>query len=245
MQHNRLTIWMVMLAALACLVFVGCGDDDDSNPTGSSSGPSVQPALADGIDAPVSNLQASGNQYCSMAAVYISMAQGFSPFFGPSAGASKHHYPGQAQDDSTVYTWSEGGMTVKMVFKETTTQYIWYAIVSGADPDDGTTYNDFKLIEAREYKTGMSGWMKAWDADTGELAIEWTWSLVSNVFGMTMVVYDGNDTLSIEVDVNADGSGRCEFFEDGTSVWWVTWNADGTSGQYYADGITGTWEYTG
>lgn len=245
MKRYRFSIWMTVMAAFVTFAFIGCGDDDDSNPTGSNTGPSVQPALADGVGAPVENLQASGNQYCGIAAAYLGMAQSFSTYFQPSSGASKHHYPGQAQDDSTVYTWSESGLTIKMVFKETTTEYIWYAIVNGTEPDGGITYNNFKLVEARELKTGTSGWMKTWNPETSELAIDWTWTMVSNVFDMTMHVYDGTDTYTIEVDVNADGSGRCEAYENGTSMWWVTWNADGTSGQYYADGVMGSWEYTG
>ena len=248
-MHYKHSRWLLLLAMLALMV-VGCSDDDDSNPTGGTNTPTAQtPAVVETIteltEGPlITNLAQAGdpNGYGSVAAIYISMASMANAWMIPPPSASKEILPSLALSDTVTYTWSDGMLTISMLWIETSTEYVWKVVVDGTDGTD--VFVNFVMIEAHQDLTGTSGWMEMYDPDLTGAFLRWEWSESGGVFTMTMTGVDGVDTWEVTLVVNADGSGYVEV-TDGTEYWKITWNAAGTSGTW-TDGVdSGAWPYTG
>ncbi|MCK4607553.1 MAG: hypothetical protein KAU35_09680 [candidate division Zixibacteria bacterium] len=239
---------LVIMGILLVAFALGCSDDDDTvtgsngDDTDTTLVPAVPTAMAE-LNAPVEAMLSSNNTYVGLAAIFIELAKGYSSYFTPPTSAEKSIYPGLAAADSVVYTWTYGGLTMTMIFKETTTHYYWVTIFDGTDGE--ITYENFKLIEAQETIDGTSGWLKMFDPTEG-LVFEWQWNIdAAGKFTMVLTGIDGSATNQVEIVVYPDGSGYVEYTEDGHIFWTVTWNAAGNGGTYaYLDNgvtISGTW----
>ena len=246
----RKSLLMLLVLAVASMFVVGCSDDDDSNPTGGNNTPTAQtPAVVETItqlnQGPVvTNLAQSGdpNGYGTMAAAYIGMASLANAWLVPPPSASKVVLPSLALSDTVTYTWSDGAVTISMLWIETASEYVWKVIVNGTIDTD--VYVNFVMIEAHQDLAGTSGWMEMYELGTPGAVLRWEWSLSGGVFTMTLTVTDGVDTVDIVVVVYADGSGYVEV-TDGVEYWQITWNVTGTGGTWTDGTESGTWPYTG
>ncbi len=239
---------LVIMGILLVAFALGCSDDDDDTVTGSNGDdtdttlvPAVPTAMAE-LNAPVEAMKNSDNVHVVLASGYVERAKTFSSFLTPPSAAENAEYPGLTAD-SVVYTWTDGDLTMTMVFKETATHYYWATILDGTL--DGITFDNFKLIEAQETITGTSGWLKVFHPTEG-LVFEWQWTV--DVTGKFTMVLTGSDELTmfeVEIVVNVNGSGHVKYTADDLVIWRVTWNAAGTGGTYeYVVGgttISGTW----
>lgn len=236
MQHNRLTIWIVMLAALACLVFVGCGDDDDSNPTGSSGTNIRMPGIQQvTVPAALTNQQnaagqlASGtmnmaNEFTTYWDQYVNAYDGWTAYDGSWSWSPKQQRPDMAQSDSIAYIYSDQYYTIIYTMIETPTSYVW-AIVMGSNAGSLE-----KVIEATEAKDGLSGSFAYFSG--GVEYMTWSWSIdVSNTYTMQIEASDGSfDFVCV---VYSSGAGYMQSFENAIPTWKLSWNASGTDGEWW------------
>ncbi|RKX30011.1 MAG: hypothetical protein DRP47_00115 [Candidatus Zixiibacteriota bacterium] len=236
-----------MVALLTALLAFGCSDDDNSTGGNNNTTPEI-PSVMENINVPTENLAGSGNIYGTQAAMYVAMAQAYSSFLTPPpTSVAKHDGPSLALSDSVTYSWSNGQLSIIMTWQETSTEYIWICQLDGYDESSETTFDHFTFIECHELLNGSSGWMELYDPDQTGAVLRWDWTEVEGVFTMTLTMVDGSDTATIVIKVYANGSGYVEYtvVPDNGDYWKITWNAAGTSGEWFTDTESGTWTYSG
>jgi hypothetical protein len=242
----RKSLLLLMALTIAALFMVGCSDDDDNNPTGgNTTTPPEMPAIVEAFDQLTEN-QVGTNLaqssvpygYGTMASTYVTLATVASGWLVPPPSASKEILPSLALSDTVTYTWSEGALTISMLWIETATEYVWKATIDGTY--ERVVYDNFLIIEARQDLAGTIGWMEMYDPGGVGALFRWDWAVSGGVFTMTMTGTVGDDTLAVEIIINADGSGYVEY-ESGLTYWKITWNAAGTDGEWYTTTEFGTW----
>ncbi len=161
----RKSLLMLLAVAVAGMFVGGCSDDDDNNPTGGNNTPTAQtPSVVETIteltEGPlVTNLSQSGdpNGYGSVAAAYIGMASMANAWITPPPTASKEILPSLALTDTVTYTWSEGALSISMLWIETASEYVWKLVINGTDGTD--VYVNFVMIEAhQDLRAQAAGW---------------------------------------------------------------------------------------
>lgn len=239
--------WSLLLVALlATLLAFGCSSDDNSTGGDNDNTSPEAPSVMENINVPTTNLANSGSPYGTMASMYVAMAQAYSSFLTPPpSSVVKHDGPSLALSDSSTFTWTVDQLTITMTWQKTTTEYIWLCIVDGYS--EGTTFDNFTLIECHELLDGSVGWLEIYDPGLSGDVLRWDWTNVGGVFTMTLTIEDDTETVTVVIVVYADGSGYVEgtVVPDDGSNWKITWNAAGTSGEWFTDTDSGTWTYSG
>lgn len=225
----------ILLIALF-IAAISCSKDDDD-----SKEPDVaRMAISEKVQAiQVPNaMKNSNNQYAQQASGYVTMIQGIVntfTYFEPPEGAQ------QLKSTSTegTYTWSYGGITIYMTYEETATKYLW-----SVDVDEG--YGRMRYIEAEEFKTGASGWMKIYDY-TGTvsgvmLLYEWVVNADDSVL---LKMSDSEGGFKIEILGRPDNSGYARYYVENVLWYEFIWNSDGSGSYAFYDNGTpyesGTW----
>ncbi len=234
---------LIYLTVLCLVLMLGaCSDDKGTTPADENS----LPAPVD-LEAPYQALGASGNEYGSMASGYIAMAVVMSGFFTPLAGADS-----TTLNDTLIISWTEGDLTVTFkildIFEGDT--WTWWVIVLDGD-DGGTIYNDWICLEGEMAKDGSEGWMTLYDENTTDDLYNWEWEVVDDDLTVTMTWSDGDDDYMVIIQCDDDGSGYCEYYEEGIIEWKIDWISSGvsSSGMWYryeggVQAESGTWFYS-
>lgn len=244
-MFNRNSFIFLLIVALLMVFYAGC--DDSSTSPKEEKPPTIESTTIE-IPTKMQTAANNGDPGAAIAVSYITMANSFSGFTNiltPPENAQRSK-PVGALDDTWTYTWSSQNLSLEMTVTETDEYVHWVMIYDGTD--GVYTYNNFKFLEAMQYKAFDEGWMKVFDPMTTGLLWEYMWETDSNgTFHFDMYVYsEGNVEATVNVEVNSDGSGEVVIDLGSSGSYVVQWAADGTgSWTYYnSDGSvaqSGSW----
>ncbi|NTW49399.1 MAG: hypothetical protein HGB19_06680 [Chlorobiales bacterium] len=245
-----------LTAIFLCFTLLfGCSDNDDSSSGGGNNNqlPSVGVQT---ITVP-SAMKNSSNSYAQMAVGYINLANGFSAY---TAGLTP---PGNATvktvsstglgmlevaTTTKTYTWTYSGLTYKLIFEETATNYSWTVIYDGTlgSGQGSITFNNQTILTATQLKDGSGGNLVVYydTAHPTTATLEYVWTKIAGVYTGTITI----GVAKYEVVVNTNGSGHITFWSDTALhyVFYATWTAagSGTWTTYQTNGTStgsGTW----
>lgn len=226
------------------LLLAACSSDKKDNGTNQQEQPpeglSIEP-----VQLPASMTQSS-DQYAQTVVSYVNLINLFQYWTGnlmPRGQVGKVGLVESTTDGPPwVYTWTQQGVTAKLVIDIKDNQYHWVLTYSGTI--EGYQYNNAKVLEAWEDMDGTSGKMVLYDPEDNSESAEWSWQKDEN--GTVTVNYkESSGSSEITVVQNADLSGSLEVYEDSKLTFKATWNADGSGTWWtYENGTqtgTGTW----
>ncbi|MEN7549095.1 hypothetical protein AAG747_14325 [Rapidithrix thailandica] len=245
MQKLKFFVYALFITPL---LLTSCSkDDDDPQPAKLED---VKFALKEDfeeITAP-QNLQKSEDPNAQQVLGYIQQANSFKSymnFFTIPEGAEKSNTPINAaggrvtSGEYLVYKWSYDGLTIAYQVSQQGNEYVFEAFIN--DGEGSSTL--VKYIEARQSTDGKKGSMKVFDFydldDNGKLddvTANYIWEHRDN--GSIYFKFDfGNDALVYELEVNADASGKVQYYIEGELYYFVEWDAQGNgSWKYYSEG---------
>jgi len=215
--------FLSLLMAVVALVFVSsCNKDDDNSSDGSDFKKPAAAETVSKIEIPA-GLQNSTDVHAQVASAYIqsavAMTQAFSSFEVP-AGATESTT--KSTNGTHTWYWTDGSSSFWMSYWEDALKYYWkYEIeIAGS--------SKFTVLTAEEKKDGTGGEVKYYAA-ADAIALTYTWAYVNNVLTVNMEA----DGFSIEIVINADGSGTVDY-QAGEDTFNIEWDAAGNGS------ITGT-----
>lgn len=223
---------------LVLLTVTSCKKSSDSTPAPTYKAPSM--ATNYQIVQVPTKLASSTDTHAQMAAMYMSMSNafaGYSSLFNVPSNAVQS----QTKASGLVYTWSYGGVTIKLTYTDDATNrhWIWY-------------YNDVKYMECQESLAGNGGSFTIYDIENGSSAvIVYNWTKDATTINQTMKFIDGADSFFFKVSASLDGkSGTFDAYDgpsasslhivnvtwlaNGTGTWWISYNGQTYSGSWTA-----------
>jgi len=234
-------IWL--LGLLVVFLAFGCSDDDDETPTGTNGTPSMEHTPTP-INVGVPEAMAQSNDpYAQMATDWVEALASFDSlftYFIPPSKAAKAAISFVSAADTLVWSWSNGTMTIKLRFWESTTHYHWQYLWDGTL--DQVVYDNWVWFYADESKDGTEGHFYWYDNNTTDILFSWTWTYLAGVYNVTYLFTSGLDSLRIAAIINADGSGHVDYYLNDVLSIRVVWYADGSGAWWtYNPDDNGTW----
>jgi hypothetical protein len=231
MKTNLLKSVCVLFLVLVAVS--GCKKDDET-PSNSYQAPSLATNIKV-VEVP-SKLSSSSDAHAQIAAGYMNMANAFSAYTAYFTVPS-NAVQSKTKSSGTVYSWSYGGVTVKLTYNDDgiNRNWAWYL-------------NDIKYLDCQESILGKSGSFNVYDIEhpTIGAVLVYNWSQTATNVTATMKMI-GSDSYFFKIVSALDGkSGTFDMYE-GTSEAGlhfvnVTWLANG-SGSWWM--IYGEANYSG
>ncbi len=138
----------------------------------------------------------------------------------PPQGAASFHADVAG---AVAYTWTDGSVTYWLVYHEENGKCIWRV-----DADFGEGKQQY--IYGEQSCDGKNGKLDVQLPGEGDYHASWQYD-DKNVFSFTIESTYNNMSLTLEGEINPDGSGHASVKNNGMVLLTVTWNADG-SGSY-------------
>lgn len=217
------------------LMISGCSKEDGS-PTEPQLEPPVIPSVT--FKGPTtSSTDVNAQTVKSYVASINSLATMFTPYL----------YIQSVQSGNT-WTWNyvEGTFTAKFTAtRQNDGSFLWIFTLNGKDPEDATTYNNWKGLEGTTSADGKSGSWKFYETNTTTQIGEFSWSTTNNVLTGTQKVYtNGAVTDQIVLVNNPDNTGEMKIYTGTVLTYKATWTATG-SGQWWTYDPNGSQTGTG
>ena len=232
MKTNFLKILSVLFLAL--FIVTGCKKDKDNTPSVQYQAPSFA-SNYQVVEVPT-QLTSSEDVYAQMAGGYMAMANAFASYSG-YFNVPSNAVQSVTKSSGVIYTWSYGGITVKLTFDEDATFRYWVWYINGA-----------KYMDCKESKLADSGSFNVYDIDNGGAAVlVYNWSKTGSAVDVTLKLI-GSDSIFFKIHTSLDGkSGTFDLYEgsseSGIHILNVTWNITGGTWWINLDGETysGSW----
>ncbi len=238
---RTVTRGILALLALALIGLVGCSDDKSTSPDNNNGSGSVDLSSATIAVPPAMAAAAGSNSGAAQAQSYLQLLNSFSSFTAylqpPASAAAKMTANG-------VYTWTDGGLTIKLTIQDTGSEIYWDVVLNGTEGQN--TYTDFTLLDGYREKTVSSGMLNLYAPDKQNNPVAyWSWSTdPEGVFTSSYFMLSENVVINASVQVS--GAGSVAYYVSNKVSFGANWNADGsgTFATYDSNGAetgSGSW----